>query len=171
MCHFVRLNPNRFVLVTGSTASWCTQCVVSRGYHLWTGQPHPGSHKNKTKHGYTTVTGLSTSKIQAAEQWKLRAKWDFVSILEGFCAFETVFFRKRSQENTEQIEFFLSKDGNYSSYYEVQKNNNKRAALVWWECWWFGKISVELVPVDPPLMLLFGWLGGTGSQTVWLVTM
>lgn len=49
MCHFIKLNLNRPVPLTGRTARWCTQCVARRGYHLWTGQPHPGAHKNKTR--------------------------------------------------------------------------------------------------------------------------
>lgn len=73
MCHWVQFNLNSSVNVSGRTDSKlaCTVCVcVWHGEDI-TSEPDNHTqdpHKSKTKHGYTAVSGPSTSKIQAAKQ-------------------------------------------------------------------------------------------------------
>lgn len=87
MCHFVKLNLSRSVALTGRTASWCTQCVVRRGYLLRnrTTTPRLTQKPHKTKRGYTTATGPSTSKIHAAKTVNATCKRTPYKYYEGFC--------------------------------------------------------------------------------------
>lgn len=70
MCHFVQFNRNGSIPLgggggqkgAGQEVEGEKLCDGWGGYHLRTGQAHPGSRRGKTKLGYTVLFGHSTSK-------------------------------------------------------------------------------------------------------------
>lgn len=110
MCHFVKLNPNRFVPLT---------CRIVLVHSVWRGEDitseqdnHSQAH-SKTKQNKTRIHNCEwTEHIKDAGSKTLKATCKMR--LWGVFVLLRLFFYRKSSQNMQDIEFFLLKDGNYS---------------------------------------------------------
>lgn len=90
-------------LIRAGLCLWLAgQRVATGGYHLWTGRPHPGSHK-KTKNKTRIFNRDWTEHIKDAGSESYVQKGDLESFWGSFRAFEAVFVGKVAKRTGEKL--------------------------------------------------------------------